>query len=113
MAAGTTTPYGGGNPVNASTVNFTSADGRPLEPVWFSHRETAREADVSANAVGDVASGKGLAVTLAPPILSDGEEFLPEPIRCPVCRARISAVPCRACGARRGAGKAGLRWTAG
>ena len=76
---------------------------RMLEVGWLSHREIAREAGVSANAVGDVASGKRLAVTLSPPILSDGEEFLPEPIRCQVCRARISVVPCRACGARRGA----------
>jgi hypothetical protein len=79
---------------------------RMLEVGWLSHREIAREAGVSANAVGDVASGKRLAVTLSPPILSDGEEFLPRPIRCPVCRARISVVPCRACAARREMGKA-------
>jgi len=78
---------------------------RMLEVGWLSHREIAREADVSANAVGDVASGKRLAVTLTPPILSEGEEFLPRPIRCPVCRARVSVVPCRACGARREAEK--------
>ena len=68
---------------------------------WLSHREIAREAGVSVNAVGDADGGKRLAVTLSPPILSDGEEFLRRPIRCPVCRARISTVPCRACGARR------------
>jgi len=68
---------------------------------WLSHRGIAREAGVSANAVGYVASGKRLAVTLSPPILSDGEEFLPGPIRRPVCRAQISVVPCRACEARR------------
>ena len=70
---------------------------RMLEVGWLNHQGIAREAGVSANLVADVASGKRPAITLSRPILAEGERFLPKPVRCSVCRVRISVVPCRAC----------------
>ena len=74
---------------------------RMLEVGMLTHTEIAREAGVSLNTITAVATGRRTAVTLSRPHLNDGERFLPEPIRCSVCRARISVVPCRACRARR------------
>lgn len=84
--------------IEATTIRLIQ---RMLEVGWLSHKEVAREAGVSANLVSDVACGKRTAITLSRPILNDGEEFLPKPVRCSVCRARISVIPCRACGTRR------------
>jgi hypothetical protein len=75
---------------------------RMLDVGWLNHKEIAREAGVSANFVADVASGRRQAVTLGMPILTEGEQFLPRPIRCIGCAALISVVPCRGCRARRG-----------
>jgi hypothetical protein len=61
----------------------------------------AREAGVSPNTVTDVACGRRVAITLAKPILNDGERFLPDSIRCSGCHAMISVAPCRACRAKR------------
>jgi len=63
--------------------------------------EIAREVGVSSNMVAEVAAGKRLPVSTWRPYLQEGERFLPEPIRCSVCRANISVIPCRACRARR------------
>jgi len=86
---------------------------RMLDVGLLNHQQIAREAGVSGNAVAGVASGKRRAVTLVRPILNVGERFLPEPIRCSVCRARISVVPCRACRAKRGLESAAIRQPAG
>jgi hypothetical protein len=87
--------------VDATTIRQIQ---RMLNINWLNHKEIAREAGVSTNFVAEVASGKRDAVTLLRPVLNKGERFLPRPIRCPVCRARISVVPCRACRTRREAG---------
>jgi DNA-binding CsgD family transcriptional regulator len=63
--------------------------------------EIAREVGISSNMVAEVAHGKRLPVSTWRPYLQEGERFLPAPIRCSVCRANISVVPCRACQARR------------
>ena len=54
---------------------------------------------MSPNTVSDVATGKRAAITLSRPKLNEGETFLAEGIRCSVCKATISVIPCRACGA--------------
>lgn len=84
--------------VDATTIRRIQ---RMLAVGMLTHTEIAREAGVSPNTVTDVATGKRTALTLVQPILSDGETFLPEPIRCSVCRALISVIPCRACSATR------------
>jgi len=84
--------------IDATTIRSIQ---RMLATGILSHVEIGREAGVSPNTVSDVASGKRRAITLTPPILGDGERFLPEPIRCSVCRATISVIPCRACAATR------------
>jgi len=88
--------------IEATTIRSIQ---RMLEVGWLRHKEIAREAAVCTDFVSDVASGKRAAITLSRPHLADGEEFLPRPIRCPTCRARISVVPCRACRARQGTGR--------
>lgn len=70
---------------------------RMLDVGWLNSQQIAREAGVSADIVGRVASGKRKALTLARPRLSRGERFLREPIRCRGCHALLSVVPCRAC----------------
>lgn len=72
-----------------------------LDAGVLSHVEIAREAGVSKNTVSDVATGERRAVTLVRPLLSNGETFLSQPIRCSVCGAMISVIPCRACAACR------------
>lgn len=84
--------------IDATTIRMIQ---RMLAAGMLSHAEIAREAGVSPNTVSDVATGKRAAITLARPILNDGETFLPKPIRCSVCRATISVIPCRACSATR------------
>jgi len=63
----------------------------------------AREAGISPNMVGDVAAGRRLPFSTWRPYLQEGERFLPETIRCSVCRANICVAPCRACRTRRAA----------
>jgi hypothetical protein len=62
--------------------------------------EIAREAGVSENTVRLIAKGENLISDTAAFYLQEGERFLHEPIRCDVCRALISVVPCRACNTR-------------
>lgn len=78
---------------------------RMLDGGMLRHVEIAREVGVSTNMVTDVARGKRLPISMCNPYLQEGERFLPEPIRCSVCRALISVVPCRACYTRRQAFK--------
>ncbi len=68
-------------------------------PRGISPSEIAREAGVSPHTVDAVAAGKRVAISTERPLLNDGEQFLPEPIRCSGCRAKIEVGPCRACGA--------------
>ena len=84
--------------IDATTIRMIQ---RMLDVGILGYAEIAREAGVSTNTVGDVARGKRQAVTLSRPVLAKGEQFLAQPIRCGVCRALISVVPCRACNARR------------
>jgi len=63
--------------------------------------EIARESGVSPSLVSAVAAGRRQPISTWRPCLQEGERFLPEPIRCSVCRANISVVPCRACRTRR------------
>ena len=74
---------------------------RMLAVGMLTHVQIAREAGVSPNTVTDVASGNRPAVAVWSPCLRRGERFVPEAIRCSVCRAMISVVPCRACEATR------------
>ena len=83
--------------IDATTIRMIQ---RMLEVGILGYAEIAREAGVSTNTVGDVARGKRQAVTLLRPVLAKGEQFLAQPIRCGVCLASISVVPCRACNTR-------------
>ncbi len=83
--------------INASTIRMIQ---RMLAAGILNHKAIAREAGVSPNVVSDVASGKRKAVTSKRLHPANGEEFLPEPIRCRECGALISIVPCQACRAR-------------
>ena len=86
------------NATDAATVRMIQ---RMLEVGILRHPEIAREVGVSRNFVSEVAVGKRVPLdTSRPPLVSD-ERFLPESIRCSVCRRRISIVPCRACKAVR------------
>ena len=82
--------------VDAATIRMIQ---RMLQVGILNHGEIAREAHVSSHIVEQVASGRRAAVsTDRPVVLKDlGERFLPKPIRCSGCRAKISIVPCRAC----------------
>ena len=86
--------------VDAATIRMIQ---RMLVVGMLNHKQIAREAHVSAHIVEEVASGRRSAVsTDRPAVFKDlGEHFLPEPIRCSGCRAKISIVPCRACRALR------------
>lgn len=83
--------------IDASTIRMIQ---RMLAAGILNHKAIAREAGVSPNVVSDVASGKRKAVTSKRLHPANGEEFLPEPIRCRDCGALISIAPCRACRAR-------------
>jgi hypothetical protein len=87
--------------IDAVTVRMVQ---RMLTVGILSHVEIAREAGVSDNTVSDVATGKRLARSTWAPYVQEDERFLAEPVRCSVCRASISVVPCRACRTRRQAG---------
>ena len=86
--------------VDAATIRMIQ---RMLEVGFLNQKAVAREAGVSMHVVSEVALGRRRAVTGERPcVFKDlGERFLPEPIRCSVCRAKILIVPCRACRARR------------
>jgi DNA-binding CsgD family transcriptional regulator len=84
--------------IDATTIRMIQ---RMLAAGILGQVKIARAAGVSPNTVGDVAAGRRKAIRLAKPVLDEGETFLPEPIRCSVCRATISVVPCRACRAIR------------
>lgn len=86
------------NSVDAGTVRMIQ---RMLKVGILQKREIAREAGVSPNFVRFVAQGRRAVIDTSRPPLSPGERFLPVPIRCSVCRSRLSIVPCRACAARR------------
>jgi len=88
--------------IDAATIRSIQ---RMLGAGMLPHAEIAREAGVSTNMVSDVAAGRRQAVTMGRPPLADDERFLAEPIRCSVCRAKISIVPCRACRTRRETGE--------
>jgi len=74
---------------------------RMIDIGWLNHTQIAREAGVSLNFVTKVAQGERPPISTERPVLDKGERFLPAPIRCSVCRARISIVPCRACRTQR------------
>jgi hypothetical protein len=86
--------------VDAATIRMIQ---RMLAVGILNYRQIAREAGVSPHIVEQVATGK------RPPLSTERlrafkdlrERFLPEPIRCSVCSAKIAIVPCRACRARR------------
>jgi len=74
---------------------------RMLEVGWLGHGEIAREAGVSLGMVTAVARGQRVAITQGKPPLEEGERFLEKPIRCSVCKALLTVVPCRVCRTRR------------
>ena len=80
--------------IDAATVRMIQ---RMLEVGILPHGAIAHEAGVSSNTVSDVATGKRLAISMWRPYLQKSERFLAKPIRCRVCLAPISVVPCRAC----------------
>ena len=86
------------NTTDAATVRMIQ---RMLEVGILRHYEIAREAGVSSNFVSLVAQGKRVPLDTSRPPLAADERFLPVPIRCSVCRRKISIVPCRACKAVR------------
>jgi len=65
----------------------------------LNHAQIAHEVGVSSHLVARVARGRRAPVsTEHPPVFRDlGEHFVRKPIRCEVCGALISIVPCRAC----------------
>lgn len=84
--------------IDATTIHMIR---RMLDAGILPQVEIARLAGVSANTVGDVASGKRLPLSTWEPYLQAGERFLKEPIRCSVCRGLVTVVPCRVCRTRR------------
>lgn len=84
--------------IDAATIRTIQ---RMLAAAILPHEEIAREAGVSVNTVSDVATGKRIPVTLSWLPHSKDERLVREPIRCSVCHAMLSVVPCRACRARR------------
>ena len=86
------------NAVDASVVRMVQ---RMLLVGILNHRQIALEAGVSPNFVTQIASGRRAAVSTLQPILSKGERFVPEPIRCGGCGRRIVVTPCRICRALR------------
>ena len=70
--------------IDVSTIRMIQ---RMLAAGILKHSEIAREAGVSANTVSDVATGKRKAVTTKRLQTDEGEQFLPEPIRCGDCRS--------------------------
>ena len=89
------------NFVDAVTVRRIQ---RMLDVSWLNHSQIAREVGVSPNFVTEVAQGERLPISTERPVLDKGERFLQAPIRCSVCRALVSIVPCRACRTRRARG---------
>jgi hypothetical protein len=65
----------------------------------LNHSQIAREVGVSNHLVAKVARGRRAPVsTERPAVFRDlAEHFVRRPIRCKVCGALISIVPCRAC----------------
>jgi hypothetical protein len=96
--------------IDAMTIRMIQ---RMLEVNILPYGEIAREAGVSFNTVNDVAAGKRLAISKRKPYLQKGEQFLAKPIRCRVCLAPISVVPCRACYTRQKASSKKIRLTSG
>ena len=74
---------------------------RMLAVGFLNHRQIARETGVSTSVVTQIASGERTAVSTLRPVLSDGERFVPESVRCGECGRRGYVVPCRACRAGR------------
>ena len=86
------------NTTDVATVRMIQ---RMLEVGILRYTEIAREVGVSKNFVIRVAQGKRVPLDTSRPSLAAGERFLPMPIRCSVCRRKLSIVPCRACRAVR------------
>jgi hypothetical protein len=84
--------------IDAVTIRMVQ---RMLAVGILPHVAIAREAGVSPTTVNDVARGKRLPISMSNPYLQQGEQFLPIPVRCDVCCAKISVLPCRACQARK------------
>ena len=86
--------------VDSATIRMIQ---RLLAAHWLDFGEIAREAGVSQAVVEDVAAGRRPAITSERPfVFKDLEErFVEESIRCSVCGAMLSIVPCRACRRRR------------
>jgi hypothetical protein len=73
---------------------------RMLDVKILPYDTIAREAGVSGNMVGLVARGMRLPISARRPYLTEGEQFVPEGVRCGTCGATILVLPCRACCAR-------------
>ena len=74
---------------------------RMLEAGFLTTDEIGREVGVGSDTVIRIAKGLRPAITIIAAPVSDGEAFLPVPIRCKGCGGLISVTPCRVCEARR------------
>jgi hypothetical protein len=92
------------NAMDSSVVRMVQ---RMVAVGFLNHREIAREAGVSINFVTQIADGDRTAVSTLRPVLSDGEQIVPESARCGGCGRTIYVVPCRACRANDFAGQGG------
>jgi hypothetical protein len=70
---------------------------RMLAIGFLNHRQIAREVGVSMSVVTQIANGERTAVSTLRAVLSDGERFVPESVRCGECGRKVYVLPCRAC----------------
>jgi len=84
--------------LDAATIRLIQ---RMLALNWYHNSEIGLAARVSHDIVGAVKAGRRKAVNQARPVLSEGERFIPETIRCPTCGYRVEILPCRICAATR------------
>jgi hypothetical protein len=82
------------NAMDSSVVRMVQ---RMLAVGMLNYRQIAREAGVSLNFVIQIANGERLPISTLRPVLSEGERFAPESVRCGGCGRQIYVVPCRAC----------------
>lgn len=82
------------NAMDSSVVRMVQ---RMLAVGMLNYSQIAREAGVSLNFVIQIANGDRTAVSTLRPVLSDGERFVRESVRCGGCGRKIYVVPCRAC----------------
>jgi hypothetical protein len=82
------------NAMDSSVVRMVQ---RMLAVGMLNYSQIAREAGVSLNFVAQIARGERPPISTLRPVLSDGEQFVPESARCDGCGRTIYVVPCRAC----------------